>query len=441
MFIDTDLCGIIDTMLTTRLEAIMFTDIAGYSRMMETDEELTIRLLRTHNDIVFPVIETHAGEVVSTIGDGLLVVFTSVRKAVECALAIHTEISAHNEGVDQSERFLLRIGIHVGEVQHDEKQIYGIGVSVTARVQPFALPGGICITEDVFRQIEGKGKNQIESIGSQSLRSISRPYELYRLVTGHEDISQHDADSGSDNSATDISGIPAVAATPSGELDEVKERILTEIGKWSGKHGTSGDHPSDKSAQVGSKIFGIVEHIMDRAIDKWDQMPEEKRSNIVHKIKVGIEEGETKKEEKAVSSIAGEIAWGTAATLGFAFWYAQAGSVWMIVVGTLIGVLPLVSGIQKLIKRLLKRKSKRAVEPAELEGLLLKAAKELGGRVTVVQIAAHIGRPLEEVQNALDLMTSRGYVSQEVLDTGIIRYDFPSLFPDESESGPDNVNQ
>ena len=165
-------------MLTTRLEAIMFTDIAGYSRLMEADEELTIQLLKTHNDIVFPVIESYAGEVVSTIGDGLLVVFTSVRKAVECGLAIHSAIADHNELSGQSERFLLRIGIHVGEVQHDEKQIYGIGVSVAARVQPFALPGGICITEDVFRQIEGKVKNDIESIGSQTLRSISRPYEL-----------------------------------------------------------------------------------------------------------------------------------------------------------------------------------------------------------------------------------------------------------------------
>ena len=414
----------------------MFTDIAGYSRLMEADEDRTIRLLKTHNEIVFPVIETHSGEVISSIGDGLLVVFPSARNAVECALGVHAAIARHDQGVQQRDSFKLRIGIHVGEVQHDDKQIYGIGVSVAARVQPFALPGGICLTEDVFRQIRGKTPNPIESIGPQTLRNISRQYELFRLVTGHEDTSQESGESNIDAASSGSAHAPAVAAKPSGELDEIKERILMEIGKWNEKRAARGDYTSDRSAQVESKVFGIVEHIMDRAIDKWDKMPEEKRSDIIHKIKTGIDESTEKKEEKTTSNIAGEIAWGAAATLGFGLWYAQAGSVWMIVVGTLIGVLPLISGVQKLVKRSLKRKSRRANEPAELEGKLLKAAKELGGRVTVVQIAAHIGRPLDEVQSALDLMTSRGYVSQEILESGIIRYDFPSLFADESDSDP-----
>jgi class 3 adenylate cyclase len=414
-------------MLTTRLEAIMFTDIAGYSQLMEADEERTIQLLRTHNEIVFPVIETHSGEIISSVGDGLLVVFPSASKAVECAIAVHASIATHNQSAQQPDRFKLRIGIHVGEVQHDGNQVYGLGVSVAARVQPFALPGGICITEDVYRQVERKMPNRAESIGLQELRNISRQYELYRLVTGYEDLSQGDHQASLEASSQ--------AARPSGELDEIKERILSEIGKWSEKHNRS-ESGGKGGAEAGSKVFGIVEHIMDRAIEKWDTMPEEKRSDIIHKIKVGIEEGTEKKEEKASSSIVGEITWGAAATLGFGLWFAQAGSVWMIVVGTLIGVLPLISGIQKLIKRSAKRKRKHDIEPAELEGKLLKAAKELGGRVTVVQIAAHIGRPLEEVQSALDLMTARGYVSQEVLDSGVIRYDFPSLIADESDSKP-----
>jgi len=418
-------------MLTTRLEAIMFTDIADYSRLMEADEERTIQLLKTHNEIVFPVIEAQSGEVISSVGDGLLVVFSSVRKAVECALAVHAAVAVHNDTAAQTNRFKLRIGIHVGEVQHEGKQIYGIGVSVAARVQPFALPGGICITEDVFRQVEQKVPNRIESIGQQTLRNISRQYELYKLVTGYEDVS-------GENDVSDSAGAPAAAAKPSGELDVIKERILDGLDTWSRKHASRDNRGNDKSAHVESKIFGIVEHIMDRAIEKWDTMPDDKRSDIIHKIKVGIEEGTEKKEEKAASSIAGEIVWGTAATLGFGLWYAQAGSVWMIVVGILIGVLPLISGIQKLIRRSIRnsvrKKKRRHVEPAELEGKLLKAAKELGGRITVVQIAAHIGQPLDEVQSALDLMTARGYVSQEILDSGIIRYDFPALFSEESES-------
>ena len=187
---------------------------------------------------------------------------------------------------------------------------------------------------------------------------------------------------------------------------------------------------------MGSKAFGIVENIMDRAINAWDKMPEEKRSSIIEKITTGIEESAEKKEAKKRSDIAGEIAWGTAVTLGMGIWFAETGSVWMIVAGTLVGVLPLVSGIQKLIKRAARKRKKPDTEPAALEGVVLKAARELGGRVTVVQMAAHIGCSLGEVQNALDAMTSSGYVTQEILDTGIIRYDFPSLYPDDRDPKP-----
>lgn len=430
----SSLLGYYTGMPTTRLAAIVFTDIAGYALLLEADEERTIQLLKTHNEIVFPVIEAHSGEVIDSIGDGLLIIFSSVRTAVECAAAIHASIASHNEIAPEPERFKLRIGIHIGEVLREGNRAYGAGVNVAARVQPFALPGGICVTEDVYRQVEGQIPNEVTSIGSQSLRNIARQYVLFRVITGYEDAGQEAGDAAFPS--TNVSQVPGVAAKRSGELDEIKERILTEIGKWSDKRTDRSEDRSDKSAQVASKVFGVVEHIMDRAIDKWETMPEEKQSEIIHKIKTGIEESDAKKEAKKTSNVAGEIAWGAAATLGFGLWFAQTGSVWMIVVGTLVGVLPLISGIQKLIKASIRRKSKRRVEPSQLEGKVLKAAKELGGRVTVVQIAAHVGHPLNEVQGTLDAMTSRGYVVQEVLNSGIIRYDFPSLYPDESDSEP-----
>ena len=393
---------------------------------MEDNEDRTIQLLKTHNEIVFPVIEADEGQVVSSIGDGLLVVFPSVRKAVECAVTIHSRIAAYNGEALEDERFKLRIGIHLGEVQHEGSRVYGTGVNVAARVQPFALPGGICITDDVYRHIERSIQQPVESIGVQTLRNISRKYELHRVVTGYEEAGQE---------ISSNEGASASPAKPSGELDEIKDKILSEIGKWSEKSGASHDR-DDRGPHPESKVFGLVEHIMDRAIDKWDGMPEEKRTEIIHKIKVGIDENEKKKDKSKSSDIAGEIAWGAAATIGFGVWYAQAGSVWMIVVGILVGVLPLITGIQKLIKRSVRKRKETETKPAALEGEVLKAAKELGGRVTVVQIAAHTGRPLDEVQTALDAMTRKGYVSQEVLETGVIRYDFPSLLPEGTDSEP-----
>jgi class 3 adenylate cyclase len=422
-------------MLTTRLEAIMFTDIAGYSRLMENDEDRTIQLLQTHNEIVFPVIETDGGQVISAIGDGLLVVFPSVRKAVESAATIHIRVAAHNADALEDEQFKLRIGIHIGEVQHDESRIYGTGVNVAARIQPFALPGGTCISDDVFRHVEGWISQSITSIGVQTLKNISRRYELYRVTTGFEDATQDlDAVGGTTFAGTEASPAPA---KPSGELDDIKEKILSEIGKWSDKSRSGGNTDRDGTgAQAASKVFGLVEHVMDHAIRKWDTMPAEKKTDIINKIKTGFDKNVRKKDEEKASSIAGEITWGAIATLGLGIWYAQAGSVWMIVAGVLVGVFPLVSGIQKLVKRRIRKRRDRVVRPETLEGEVLKAAKDLGGKVTVVQIAAKIGRSLDEVQTALDIMTSKGYVSQEILESGVIRYDFPSLLSDSSDSDP-----
>jgi class 3 adenylate cyclase len=413
-------------MQTTRLEAVMFTDIAGYSRLMDEDEERTINLLKRHNEIVLPVIESASGDVIDSIGDGLLVVFPSVRKAVACAVSIQEAIGAHNGSAGADQQFKLRIGIHLGEIWHEDDRVFGTGINIAARVQPFAPPGGICITEDVHRQIERKTDKSIVSIGVQNLKNITRPYELYQVVTGLED---HD---------DQTPATPAMPAKPVGELDEIKERVLAEIAKFSERHNSkgSGNAPDDVEHRVESKVYGIVERVMDHALDKWETMPDEKKAKIVKSVKVEIDSAGKKEKDDKNSSIAGEIAWGAAATAGFGIWYWFAGSTWMIVVGALVGVVPLFSGLGKLIKRWVRNRTDRVRRPALLEREVVAAARDLGGRVTVVQMAAHTGHSLDEIQTTLDMMTSKGYVSQQVLETGVIRYDFPSLISEETNSDP-----
>jgi len=170
----------------TRLAAIVFTDIVGYSRMMEQDEARTIAVLERHNEIVLPLVDRSNGEVIDAIGDGLFILFPSVREAVVCAMAIQNAVAAYDQEVRAEEQFSLRIGVHLGEIWHDGERAFGNGVNVAARVQPKALPGGICITEDVYRQVANKLSQPIESIGVHELKNISRRMELYRVVTGHE---------------------------------------------------------------------------------------------------------------------------------------------------------------------------------------------------------------------------------------------------------------
>lgn len=415
-------------MQTTRLEAIMFTDIAGYSSLMDEDEERTIALLKRHNEIVLPIMESASGDVIDAIGDGLLVVFPSVRKAVGCAVAIQEAIDSHNSTSDAPDRFKLRVGVHIGEVWHEDDRVYGTGVNVAARVQPFALPGGICITEDVQRHIERKIDQSIVSIGMQNLKNIARPYELFRVVTGHEDGPVRGA------------GSSHVVPEPMGELDIVKEKVLSELQKigekrkeadGSGHGGRSLEH------RIESKVYGLVERVMDRALDHWDKMPAEKKRELIRSGKVEVDLGKSRDDDDddsdSSSGSAGTMAWGVAASVGFGLGYFYFGLGWMIWPFAIVGILPFVVGLYEVIKHSVRARGERAGRPAQLEREVLRAARRLGGRVTVVQVAAETGHSLDEVQSTLDTMTSKGYVSQEILETGVIRYDFPSLLGDETE--------
>ncbi|MBU8914253.1 MAG: adenylate/guanylate cyclase domain-containing protein [Spirochaetales bacterium] len=415
-------------MQTTRLEAIMFTDIAGYSRLMDEDEERTIDLLKRHNEIVLPIIESASGVVIDAIGDGLLVVFPSVRRAVACAVAIQDAIDFHNSTAEASDQFKLRVGIHLGEVWHEDDRVYGTGVNVAARVQPFALPGGVCITEDVHRQVERKIESSIVSIGVQTLKNIARPYELFRVVTGHE-VEPVGAVSGAH-----------VASEPMGELDKVKEELLSELQKIGEKRKQadgSGHGGGSLEHRIESKVYGLVEHVMDRALDKWDKMPEEKKLGLIRSGKLSVDLGKRSDDDddddESSSGSAGTMAFGAAASIGFGLGYFYFGLGWMIWPFALAGILPFVVGLYELIKRSVRTRAERAGRPAQLEREVLQVARRLGGRVTVVQVAAETGHSLDEIQLTLDTMTSKGYVSQEILETGVIRYDFPSFLGDETE--------
>ena len=422
----------------TQLAAIVFTDIVGYSRMMEEDEERTIRVLRQHNEIVLPLIERAGGEVVDAIGDGLFILFPSVREAVVCSVAIHEAIGAHNEDVDDSQRFLLRIGVHLGEIWRQDDRVFGNGVNVAARVQPFAPPGGVCITEDVYRQVSNKLSHEITSIGRHELKNISRRLELYHVRTGHEQ--------------SRAGGPEADEETARGELDVIKQRILQEREKIAQRHEQSrlGDHHAasgDESSfenKIESKVFSLVEKVMDKAISKWDEMPEEKKSKAVARIQAEIEKetrGAThvhiggdrdepeEDDESDGSSLASRFGTGIVFGAGFGLGYFYFGIGWMVWPFAILGVLPFAAGLLKAVKMLAQYERRRRDRPLELERALLRIAGKLGGKVTVVRAASEAGLPLDEVQQALDRMTTKGYVTQHVRETGIIEYEFPSLVP------------
>ena len=406
----------------------MFTDIVGYSRLMEENEQRTMDIIAAHNRIVFPVLAAANGEVIDAIGDGLLVIFPSVVEAVKCGLSVHDAIAEYNDSVSRENRFELRIGVHLGEIWQEDDRVFGNGVNVAARVQPFAQPGGICITEDVLRQITNKVGAPTTSIGRKQLRNISRGYELYRVATGFEQKE---------------SEMPQGTAA----FDEIKEKLIVERQKVSQQHrerSATRDDEDSLGQRIENRVFNLVERAMDTAIDKWDQMPEEKREKALKEIRAEIHVGgktkkkhhEDEEDENNPASIAKRIGIGVVFGAGFGIGFFAFGVSWMVWPFAILGVLPFASGVGKGLLLWAKNKGAARKRPQELEGTILRAARKVGGRVTVVQIAAETDLPLDEVQTVLDSMTAKGYVAQEVLDTGVIRYDFPALLGTDTGGAP-----
>ena len=132
---------------TRRLAAILAADVAGYSRLMGVDEEGTLAELKAiRHELSDPKVKEHRGRIVKTTGDGLLIEFASVVDAVRCAVEVQRAMAERNADVPADRRIELRMGINLGDIIRDGRDIYGDGVNVAARLEGLAEPGGICVS-------------------------------------------------------------------------------------------------------------------------------------------------------------------------------------------------------------------------------------------------------------------------------------------------------
>jgi TolB-like protein/class 3 adenylate cyclase/Flp pilus assembly protein TadD len=173
---------VVEDRVDRRLAAIFAGDIAGYSRLMGSDEEGTLRQLKAHRkELVDPKITEHRGRIVKTTGDGMLVEFVSVVDAVRCAVDIQRGMAERNVDVPAARRIEFRIGINVGDIISDENDIYGDGVNVAARLEALAEPGGILVSRNVHDQVRDKLSFGFEDMGEQAVKNIARPIGVHRI--------------------------------------------------------------------------------------------------------------------------------------------------------------------------------------------------------------------------------------------------------------------
>jgi class 3 adenylate cyclase len=165
-----------------QLAAIIFTDMVGYSALMQKDEALAIELIEEHRQLLRPLFTKHSGREIETVGDAFLVEFDSAVQAARCAVDIQQSLHERNRNVDQSRWIQLRIGIHMGDVIHKGGRVYGDGVNIAARIEPLADPGGICVSEDVARQLQNKAGILILKLGRHDLKNIAMEVDLYKIL-------------------------------------------------------------------------------------------------------------------------------------------------------------------------------------------------------------------------------------------------------------------
>jgi TolB-like protein len=170
---------------TRRLAAILAADVAGYSRLMGQDEEGTHDRLKVHlRQLVNPKIKEYRGRIVKNTGDGMLAEFSSVVAAVRCAVEIQRGMANRNAQTPEEQHILFRLGINLGDVIVEPSDIYGDGVNIAARLEALAEPGGICISDDAFRQVRVNVDAEFIDIGEQQLKNIARAVRVYRVGIG-----------------------------------------------------------------------------------------------------------------------------------------------------------------------------------------------------------------------------------------------------------------
>jgi adenylate cyclase len=169
-------------MAERKLAAIMFTDLVGYSALAQRNEALALELLAEHQERLRSVFAEHGGREIKSTGDGFLVEFSSALQAVRCAVAIQTALVEQNASAAVERRLLVRIGLHLGDVEVRDGDVFGDGVNIAARVEPLADPGGICITGPMADQVHNKIDQPLERLRQAPLKNIQAAIDVYRVV-------------------------------------------------------------------------------------------------------------------------------------------------------------------------------------------------------------------------------------------------------------------
>ncbi len=230
------------TRVERRLSAILAADVAGYSRLMHSDEEAThTKLTALLADAIEPSISEHGGRVVKNTGDGFLAEFPSAVEAVRAAVQFQNRIKERAIADVEDRRIAFRVGINIGDVIVEPHDIFGDGVNIAARLESIAEPGGICISSSAYDYVRGKIDIEFADLGEQNFKNILRPVRAYAVVWDDPDPArQAESAKPSALSPPHLSIVVLPFSNLSGDpeqeyfVDGVTESLTTDLSRISG---------------------------------------------------------------------------------------------------------------------------------------------------------------------------------------------------------------
>jgi len=162
--------------LKRRLAAIVFTDIVGFTNLSSKDEEGAYKLVVKQREILKPIVEKHEGQWLKEEGDALLLSFPSTKEAVNCSIQIQ-------EAIKNIEDLILRIGIHQGDIIQENKDVFGDDVNIASRIEPFAAPGGIAVSQKIQQDLSSNPEFEFKFIDKPKLKGVQQEISVYCIVS------------------------------------------------------------------------------------------------------------------------------------------------------------------------------------------------------------------------------------------------------------------
>lgn len=214
------------------LAAVMFTDMVGYTAMMQENEPLAKSYRDRHRHVLQHAVKKHEGKIVQFYGDGTLMIFNSAVQAVDCAINIQKEL--HKEPL-----ILLRIGIHSGDIIYSDNEILGDGVNIASRIENLAMPGSILISDKLADEVKNHPRFQIQSLGHFNLKNVKHQVEVFALANEGLIVPKpREISSNREEDVKTIAVLPFInmSSDPENEYfsDGITEEILNALSKVEG---------------------------------------------------------------------------------------------------------------------------------------------------------------------------------------------------------------